>query len=38
MSIKHYKDLKVYVLSYSLAMEVFHVTAKFPKEELQIHS
>ena len=31
--IKSYKDLSVYQLSYSLAMEVFWLTKKFPKEE-----
>ena len=30
---KGYKDLKVYQLSYKLAMEIFEVTKKFPKEE-----
>ena len=34
MSIKSYKDLKVYSLSYSLAMEVFYISANFPKEEM----
>ena len=32
--IRSYKDLRVYQLSYSLAMEVFWLTKKFPKEEL----
>lgn len=32
--IKHYKDLEVYSLSYSLAMEIFKLTHEFPKEEL----
>lgn len=32
-SIKSVKDLKVYKLSYKLAMEIFEVTKKFPKEE-----
>jgi len=32
--IQSYSDLKVYQLAYALAMEVFHTTRKFPKEEL----
>lgn len=32
--IKSYKDLDVYNLSYSIAMEIFVLTRKFPKEEL----
>lgn len=28
-----FRDLKVYQLSYSLAMEIFHETKKFPAEE-----
>jgi len=28
-----YKDLKVYQLSYRLAMDIFHVTKTFPQEE-----
>ena len=32
--IQSYKDLKVYQVSYSLAMDVFWLTKKFPKEEL----
>jgi len=31
--IKSIKDLKVYNLAYKLAMEVFEVTKKFPREE-----
>ena len=31
--IKNVKDLKVYQLSYQLAMEIFEITRKFPKEE-----
>ena len=31
---KGFKDLKVYKLSYKLAMEIFHLSKKFPKEEL----
>ena len=31
--IQTYRDLDVYNLAYNLAMEVFEVTAKFPKEE-----
>jgi len=32
--IKSIRDLKVYVLSFDLAMEVFWLTKKYPKEEL----
>lgn len=32
--IRSYKDLQVFQLSYELAMEVFRLTIKFPKEEL----
>ncbi len=28
-----YRDLKVYQLAYKLAMDVFHITQSFPKEE-----
>lgn len=28
-----FKDLKVYQLAYKLAMEIFEITKKFPKEE-----
>lgn len=28
-----FRDLKVYKLSYKLAMEIFNVTKKFPKDE-----
>lgn len=31
--IKSFKDLEVYNLSYTLAMEIFILTRKFPKEE-----
>ena len=31
--IKNYKDLEVYKLSYKLAMEIFWLSKKFPKEE-----
>jgi len=31
--IKSVKDLKVYRLAYRLAMEIFEITKKFPKEE-----
>lgn len=31
--IKNVKDLKVYNLSYDLAMDVFNITKSFPKEE-----
>lgn len=32
--IKSYRDLKVYQLSYQLAMEIFELTKRFPKEEI----
>jgi len=32
-SIKTVKDLKVYLLSYELAMDIFEMTKRFPKEE-----
>jgi four helix bundle protein len=32
--IKSYKDLDVYNLSYKIAMDIFFLTKKFPKEEL----
>jgi four helix bundle protein len=32
--IKTYRDLSVYQLSYKLAMEIFEITKKFPKEEI----
>lgn len=31
--VKTYRDLNVYQLSYSLAMKLFEITKKFPKEE-----
>jgi len=31
--IKSVKDLKVYQLAYKLAVEIFEITKKFPKEE-----
>ena len=31
--IQSYRDLDVFHLAYALAMEVFHLTARFPKEE-----
>ena len=31
--IRTHKDLEVFRLGYTLAMEVFHVSARFPKEE-----
>lgn len=34
MEYKGYRDLKVYQLSYQLALEIFHLTKKYPKEEL----
>lgn len=33
MNYRGYKDLKVFQLSYKLAMEIFEVTKAFPKEE-----
>ena len=32
--IQSYKDLKVYQMSYLLAMDLFWITKKFPREEL----
>ena len=32
-TIKTYRDLIVYRLSYKLAMEIFEITKKFPKDE-----
>jgi hypothetical protein len=32
-SIKNVKDLKVYRMAYKLAVEIFEMTKKFPKEE-----
>ena len=34
MSVRSYEDLKVFQLSYKLAMEVFWLTKHFPKEEI----
>lgn len=34
MAIKSYEDLKVFNLSYDIAMEVFWFTKEFPREEL----
>ncbi|MEI8349488.1 MAG: four helix bundle protein [Candidatus Omnitrophota bacterium] len=34
MKIKSVKDLKVYNIAYSLAMEIFTTTKSFPKEEI----
>src|SRR5215510_8096628 len=31
--LKGHRDLKVYQLGYDLAMEIFHVSKSFPKEE-----
>jgi len=31
--LKGHRDLKVYQLSYKLAMEIFHLSKAFPKEE-----
>ena len=32
--IKNVNDLKVYQMAYQLAMEIFEITKKFPKEEI----
>ncbi|MDP2923849.1 MAG: four helix bundle protein [Candidatus Omnitrophota bacterium] len=34
MAIKNIRDLKVYETTYKLAMEIFEITKKFPKEEV----
>ncbi len=34
MEYKGFRDLKVYQLSYQLALEIFRITKSFPKEEL----
>lgn len=34
MEYKGYRDLKVFQLSYQLALEIFQITKTFPKEEL----
>ena len=34
MKIKTVKDLKIYNLSYKLAMDIFGITKKFPREEV----
>lgn len=34
MGIKTIKDLKVYAVAYKLAMEIFEISKKFPKEEM----
>ena len=31
--LKNYKDLKVWQKSYELCLEIYRITAKFPKEE-----
>jgi four helix bundle protein len=31
--LRGYRDLKIYQLAYKLAMEIFHETKTFPKEE-----
>lgn len=33
MAAKNVKDTKVYKLAFSLAMDIFHISKKFPKEE-----
>ena len=32
--LKNYKDLKVWQKSYELCLEIYRITAKFPKEEI----
>ncbi len=32
--LKNYKDLKVWKKSYELCLEIYRITAKFPKEEI----
>ncbi len=32
--LRGHRDLKVYQLAYQLAMQIFHLTRKFPREEL----
>jgi four helix bundle protein len=32
--LKNYKDLKVWQKSYKLSLEIYRITAKFPKEEM----
>ena len=32
--LRGHRDLKVFQLAYSLAMEIFHLTRRFPREEL----
>ena len=32
--LKGHRDLRVYQLAYQLAMEIFHLTKQFPREEL----
>ena len=32
--LRGYRDLKVYQLAYKLAMEIFHLSKTFPKEEI----
>jgi four helix bundle protein len=32
--IKSFQDLEVYKLSYQVAMDIFHLSRKFPKEEM----
>jgi len=32
--IKSFHDLEVYNLSYETAMDIFHITSRFPKEEI----
>jgi len=34
MEYKGFRDLKAYQLSYQLALEIFELTKKFPKEEV----
>jgi four helix bundle protein len=32
--LKGHRDLKVYQMAYKLAMEIFHLSKQFPREEL----
>lgn len=32
-TLKHFRDLDVYKIAFQCAMEIFHITKKFPQEE-----
>jgi hypothetical protein len=36
--LKNYKELKVWQKSYELCLEIYRITAKFPKEERKLES